>query len=157
MFTREASLPAARITSEGEPVVLAAEEVQETGRAEAGRLVRSASLDTFGTTHRLRVSLDDTELGRVTVGLLERRGVVETVVRTESGTAARLIGGGLAELIEALSRQGLPASLVATGSLSHESGYEGSGRSPRQMRSAAGRLRRGSRAASAVFRVEGRE
>jgi flagellar hook-length control protein FliK len=137
--------------------VLAAEDVEEAGRAEAGRLVRSASLDTLGGTRRLRVSLDDAELGRVTVGLLERRGVVETVVRAESGTAARLIGGGLPALIEALSRQGLAASLVASGSPRDESAQEGGGRSARQGRHAAGRWRRDGRAASAVFRIEGRE
>ncbi len=79
------------------------------------RLVDMAALHRKIDSHQMNLLLSDDRIGRMSVRLVERGGVIDTLVRTDSTRASHLFTGGLPSLLESLAQRGLQASNAGAG------------------------------------------
>jgi flagellar hook-length control protein FliK len=121
-------------------------------------LVREALIEATRETRRIHVLLQDEQLGRIALRMVDRAGLIHAVVRTDSPRAAQLVSDSLPALIESLSQRGLAAAWTSApgdGLAQQADPRQGQSRRPRSPAGAAPG-RRGARPSDAVFRVEAR-
>jgi flagellar hook-length control protein FliK len=66
-----------------------------------------AMLQKKSGSHQMDLWLRDNELGRVSLRMVERAGLVSAVVRADNQRGAELLSGSLPQLLESLSERGL--------------------------------------------------
>ena len=79
------------------------------------RLVDMAALHRKIDSHQMNLLLSNDRIGRMSVRLVERGGVINTLVRTDSTRASHLFTEGLPSLLESLAQRGLQASNAGAG------------------------------------------
>ena len=79
------------------------------------RLVDMAALHRKIDSNQMNLLLSDNRIGRMSVRLVERGGVIDTLVRTDSTRASHLFTEGLPSLLESLAQRGLQASNSGAG------------------------------------------
>ena len=79
------------------------------------RLVDMAALYRKIDSHQMNLLLSDDRIGRISVRLVERGGVIDTLVRTDSTRASHLFTEGLPSLLDSLAHRGLQASHSGAG------------------------------------------
>ncbi len=77
------------------------------------RLVDLASLQKKADGHQLELLLQDDRVGRVSLRLTERAGLVDAMLRTDSARGRDLLMESLPSLLDALARRGLEPSLAS--------------------------------------------
>ena len=120
------------------------------------RLVDMAALHRKVDSHQMNLVLSDDRIGRMSVRLVERGGVIDTLVRTDSARASHLFTEGLPSLIESLAQRGLQASNSGAGHFlgSWEDAQSRQGGRHRPPRHPQRQSRRGEPEAGRVFRLE---
>ena len=120
------------------------------------RLVDMAALHRKVDSHQMNLVLSDDRIGRMSVRLVERGGVIDTLVRTDSARASHLFTEGLPSLIESLAQRGLQASTSGAGHFlgSWEDAQSRQGGRHRPPRHPQRQSRRGEPEAGRVFRLE---
>jgi len=118
------------------------------------RLVELAALQKTHAGHRLNLVVQDDRLGRVALRLVERGGILETIVRAQHARTGRALSEGLPYLIESLAARGVEASPAgespAGGWQQEAQRQDARSRQQRRPRQNSGRARR----RGPVFRVE---
>jgi flagellar hook-length control protein FliK len=150
--TPNASAGASAAGSEGSLGASEAENAAESG----SRFVRAATLANASGAQRLQVLLQDDQLGRISLRLVDRAGLIQAVVRTDGARAAQLINESLPVLIESLAQRGLPASWMSSQGQSQEQPADPRQGQPRRQRQPGGLGSGGRRpqGSEAEFRVE---
>ncbi len=120
------------------------------------RLVDMAALHRKIDSHQMNLLLSDDRIGRMSVRLVERGGVIDTLVRTDSTRASQLFTEGLPSLLESLAQRGLQASNSGAGHFlgSWEDAQSRQGGRYRPPRHPQRQSRRGEPEAGRVFRLE---
>ena len=77
------------------------------------RLIELASLARRARGAEMNIVLNDDRLGRVSLRLVERSGLVDAIVRTNTTRTAQALSESLPALIESLSRGGLQAAAAS--------------------------------------------
>ena len=73
-------------------------------------VVELASLQKTADLNQMNVVLRDSHLGRLSLRLVERNGVIDTLLRTDNSRTGQLIGESLPQMLEALSQKGFDVS-----------------------------------------------
>ncbi len=120
------------------------------------RLVDMAALHRKIDSHQMNLLLSDDRIGRISVRLVERGGVIDTLVRTDSTRASHLFTEGLPSLLESLAQRGLQASHSGAGHFlgSWEDAQSRQGGRYRPPRHPQRQSRRGGSQGGRVFRLE---
>ncbi len=120
------------------------------------RLVDMAALHRKIYSHQMNLLLSDDRIGRMSVRLVERGGVIDTLVRTDSTRASHLFTEGLPSLLESLAQRGLQASHSGAGHFlgSWEDAQSRQGGRYRPPRHPQRQSRRGGSEGGRVFRLE---
>ena len=120
------------------------------------RLVDMAALHRKIDSHQMNLLLSDDRIGRMSVRLVERGGVIDTLVRTDSTRASHLFTEGLPSLLESLAQRGLQASHSGAGHFlgSWEDAQSRQGGRYRPPRHPQRQSRRGGSEGGRVFRLE---
>ncbi len=120
------------------------------------RLVDMAALYRKIDSHQMNLLLSDDRIGRISVRLVERGGVIDTLVRTDSTRASHLFTEGLPSLLESLAQRGLQASHSGAGHFfgSWEDAQSRQGGRYRPPRHPQRQSRRGGSEGGRVFRLE---
>ena len=120
------------------------------------RLVDMAALYRKIDSHQMNLLLSDDRIGRMSVRLVERGGVIDTLVRTDSARASHLFTEGLPSLLESLAQRGLQASHSGAGHFlgSWEDAHSRQGGRYRPPRHPQRQSRRGGSESGRVFRLE---
>ena len=79
------------------------------------RVVELASLQKNADSNQMNIVLRDSQLGRISLRLVERNGLIGTIVRTDSSLTGRLIGENLPQMLESLSHKGFDVSQHGNG------------------------------------------
>jgi flagellar hook-length control protein FliK len=118
--------------------------------------VRAAALANASGGQRLHVLLQDDQLGRISLRMVDRAGLIQAVVRTDGARAAQLISESLPVLLESLAQRGLPALWMSSQGQSQEQPADPRQGQPRRQRQPQGSGPGGRRLQSseAAFRVE---
>lgn len=103
------------------------------------------------------MQIHDARLGRVSLQMVERTGVVNATVRTDSARGAQLISESLPGLLETLAQRGLEHAPPGSGAGAfgssrdpHDGQHQGRGRQPRHPER---QERRRGRTENSVFRL----
>ncbi|MEX2301162.1 MAG: hypothetical protein WD733_09510 [Bryobacterales bacterium] len=131
----------------------------ESAAESASRFVRAAALANASGAQRLQVLLQDDQLGRISLRMVDRAGLIQAVVRTDGARAAQLISESLPVLLESLAQRGLPASWMSSQGQSHEQPGDPRQGQPRRQRQPGGQGSgpgggRRPQSSDPVFRVE---
>ena len=120
------------------------------------RLVDMAALHRKIDSHQMNLLLSDDRIGRMSVRLVERGGVIDTLVRTDSTRASHLFTEGLPGLLESLAQRGLQAANPGAGHFlgAREDAQPQQGGRYRPPRHPQRQNRRGGSDAGRVFRLE---
>ena len=120
------------------------------------RLVDMAALYRKIDSNQMNLLLSDDRIGRMSVRLVERGGVINTLVRTDSTRASHLFTEGLPSLLESLAQRGLQASHSGAGHFfgSWEDAQSRQGGRYRPPRHPQRQSRRGGSETGRVFRLE---
>ena len=120
------------------------------------RLVDMAALHRKIDSSQMNLLLSDDRIGRMSVRLVERGGVINTLVRTDSTRASHLFTEGLPSLLESLAHRGLQASNSGAGHFlgSWEDAQSRQGGRYRPPRHPHRQSRRGGSESGRVFRLE---
>ncbi len=120
------------------------------------RLVDMAALHRKIDSHQMNLLLSDNRIGRMSVRLVERGGVIDTLVRTDSTRASHLFTEGLPSLLESLAQRGLQVSNAGAGHFlgAREDAQPQQGGRYRPPRHPQRQNRRGGSDAGRVFRLE---
>jgi flagellar hook-length control protein FliK len=110
----------------------------ETAAESASRFVRAAALANASGGQRLQVLLQDDQLGRISLRMVDRAGLIQAVVRTDGARAAQLISESLPVLLESLAQRGLPASWTSSQGQSQEQPADPRQGQPRRQRQPGG-------------------
>ena len=118
------------------------------------RVVEMASLQKNADSNQMNIVLRDSQLGRISLRLVEKNGLIETLLRTDSSRTGQLIGEKLPQMLESLSQRGFDAAHDGSGQWtgSQQDQRQGGGRQ-RPPRPPARQGQRGS-AAERVFQLE---
>jgi flagellar hook-length control protein FliK len=124
----------------------------------ANRFVRAATLASEGTAQRINVLMHDDQLGRISLRMVDRAGLIQAVVRTEGGRVAQMLSDSLPALIESLGQRGLSAASTAEQGQGYEQQPDSRHGQQRRQRHAGGQSsggggRRPGRPAETVFQV----
>ena len=123
-----------------------------------GRFVRGASIEAGAAeVQRINVLLQDDQLGRIALRVVDRAGLIHAVLKTDGARAAQLISESLPALLESLSQRGLLASWTSGQGAGQSQPFDLRQGQPRRQRGgppggAGGR--RPARQAGKVFAVE---
>ena len=79
------------------------------------RVVEMASLQKNADSNQMNIVLRDSQLGRISLRLVERNGLIETLLRTDSSRTGQLIGEKLPQMLESLSQRGFDAAHDGSG------------------------------------------
>ena len=74
------------------------------------RVVELASLQKNADSNQMNVVLRDSQLGRISLRLVERNGLIDTLMRTDNSRTGQLIGESLPQMLESLSQKGFNVS-----------------------------------------------
>ena len=120
------------------------------------QLVDMAALHRKIDSHQMNLLLSDDRIGRMSVRLVERGGVINTLVRTDSTRASHLFTEGPPSLLESLAHRGLQASNSGAGHFlgSWEDAQSRQGGRYRPPRHPHRQSRRGGSETGRVFRLE---
>ena len=118
------------------------------------RLVEMATLHRQSASGQMNILLRDSRLGRLSLRLVERAGLIDTIVRSDNPRTATLINDTLPQLIESLAGRGLQAQAAAqsNGSASYGDPHQQQQGGRRQQRSFRPKQHIGRQAGS--FRLE---
>ena len=117
------------------------------------RVVELASLQKSADSNQMNVVLRDSHLGRLSLRLVERNGVIDTLVRTDNSRTGQLIGESLPRMLESLSQKGFDVSHSGSEQWTGSQPDQRQGGRQRPPRPAARQGRRGP-GAERVFRLE---
>jgi hypothetical protein len=125
----------------------------------SGRFVRAATLANELGAQRMNVVMQDDQLGRISLRMVDRAGLIQAVVRTDGARAAHMISESLPVLLESLSQRGLSASWTSSQGQGYDQQSDPRQGQPRRQRQTGGQGsatggRRAARDGEAVFRVE---
>ncbi len=86
------------------------------------RVVEMATLHRKSQANQMNVLLRDSRLGRLSLHLVERAGLIDTIVRSDNARTGSLINDNMLQLVEALAGRGLHAQAgsQSSGSSSYE-------------------------------------
>ena len=117
------------------------------------RVVELASLQKNADVNQMNVVLRDSHLGRLSLRLVERNGLIDTLLRTDNSRTGQLLGESLPQMLESLSQKGFDVS--HSGSQQWTGSQQEQRQGPRQRppRPASRQGQRGPRAGR-VFRLE---
>ena len=73
------------------------------------RVIEMATLHRKSQANQMNVLLRDSRLGRLSLHLVERAGLIDTIVRSDNARTASLINDNMLQLVEALAGKGLQA------------------------------------------------
>jgi hypothetical protein len=110
----------------------------ESAAEYASRFVRAATLANASGAQRLQVLLQDDQLGRISLRMVDRAGLIQAVVRTDGARAAQLISESLPVLLESLAQRGLPASWTSSQGQSQQQQTDSRQGQPRRQRQPGG-------------------
>lgn len=79
------------------------------------RVVELASLQKSADLNQMNIVLRDSHLGRLSLRLVERNGLIDTLLRTDNSRAGQLIGDNLPQMLESLSQRGFEVSHSGSG------------------------------------------
>ena len=79
------------------------------------RVVELASLQKSADLNQMNIVLRDSHLGRLSLRLEERNGLIDTLLRTDNSRAGQLIGDNLPQMLESLSQRGFEVSHSGSG------------------------------------------
>ena len=117
------------------------------------RVVELASLQKSADLNQMNVVLRDSHLGRLSLRLVERNGVIDTLMRTDNARTGQLIGESLPQMLESLSQKGFNVSHSGSEQWTGSQQDQRQGGRQRPPRPAARQGRRGP-GAERVFRLE---
>ena len=112
-----------------------------------------ASLQKSADLNQMNVVLRDSHLRRLSLRLVERNGVIDTLVRTDNSRTGQLIGESLPRMLESLSQKGFDVSHSGSEQWTGSQQDQRQGGRQRPPRPAARQGRRGP-GAERVFRLE---
>ena len=116
-------------------------------------VVELASLQKNSHLNQMNVVLRDSQLGRISLRLVERNGVIDTLLRTDNARTGQLIGESLPQMLESLSQKGFDVSHSGSEQWTGSQQDQRQGGRQRPPRPAARQGRRGP-GAERVFRLE---
>ena len=117
------------------------------------RVVELASLQKSADLNQMNVVLRDSHLGRLSLRLVERNGVIDTLMRTDNARTGQLIGESLPQMLESLSQKGFNVSHSGSEQWTGSQQDQRQGGRQRPPRPASRQGRRGP-GAERVFRLE---
>ena len=117
------------------------------------RVVELASLQKNADLNQMNVVLRDSHLGRLSLRLVERNGLIDTLLRTDNSRTGQLIGESLPQMLEALSQKGFNVSHSGSEQWAGSQQEQRQGGRQRPPRAASRQGQRGPRAGR-VFRLE---
>ena len=116
-------------------------------------VVELASLQKNADLNQMNVVLRDSHLGRLSLRLVERNGVIDTLLRTDNSRTGQLIGESLPQMLESLSQKGFNVSYSGSEQWTGSQQDQRQGGRQRPPRPASRQGQRGPRAGR-VFRLE---
>ena len=117
------------------------------------RVVELASLQKTTDLNQMNVVLRDSHLGRLSLRLVERNGLIDTLLRTDNSRTGQLIGESLPQMLEALSQKGFNVSYPGSEQWTGSQQEQRQGGRQRPPRATSRQGQRGPRAGR-VFRLE---